>query len=301
MVRFRSLLAFLLLSATRHAFAQSTGTISGIVTDQQQAAIEGAEVKLIDTKTATPFVNLTNSSGRYAFLNLNSGSYDMIVTKSGFVTSRIVNQSVEVGRALTLDLTLSVGGTTTTIEVQAGAGAELQTMNATIGSTVRGDQLILLPNSSRDVSSLITLNVGVTPGGSVAGAVNDQNSFKLDGGNNTSDMDGNQTVYTPSFASTGAPTGVMPTPVESIEEFKLSTTNHTADFNGAAGGQVQLVTKRGSNQLHGSAYDYYFASNVWAANNWKNNHTSSGKLAYTPLPKTHYNRYGFSLGGSFRF
>ena len=69
----------------------------------------------------------------------------------------------------------------------------------------------------------------------------------LDGGNITSDMDGNQIIYTTFFASNGAPTGAIPTPVESIEEFNVAISNQTADFNGASGGQIQLVTKRGAN------------------------------------------------------
>ena len=92
------------------------------------------------------------------------------------------------------------------------------------------------------------------------------------------------------------PTGVMPTPVETIEEFKVGIANQSADFNGAAGSQVQMVSKRGSNQFHGSAYDHYFAGNL-GANTWQANHTPSPGLRYTPLPSTHQNRFGASIGG----
>ena len=113
----------------------------------------------------------------------------------------------------------------------------------------------------------------------------------LDGGNNSSDMDGTQNTYTPSFAGDpsgglvnsivtgtapagspggGGPTGVMPTPADSIEEFKVGTNNQTADFNSSAGAQVQLVTKRGTNQWHGTGYEYYLDNN-WAANTFDNN------------------------------
>ncbi len=84
----------------------------------------------------------------------------------------------------------------------------------------------------------------------------------------------------------------MPTPIESIEEFKVGTSGQTADFNGSSGSQMQMVTKRGTNQFHGSGYEYYFASDVGAANNWDDNHTPSGNLGYTPLPITHNNRFG---------
>ncbi len=78
---------------------------------------------------------------------------------------------------------------------------------------------------------------------------------------------------------------MVPTPVESIEEFKVATSGQTADFNGSAGSQVQMVTKRGTKQLHGSLYEYYYGSDVGAANTWNNNHTPSQLgLPYTPLP-----------------
>jgi hypothetical protein len=120
----------------------------------------------------------------------------------------------------------------------------LQTLNATIGSTITGDSLLLLPNFSRDATALATLQVGVTLSGQVAGTQTDQSSVQLDGG----------------------PSGVVPTPVESVEEFKVAISNQTADFNGAAGSLVQLVTKRGTSQFHGALYDYYYGSNVGAAN-----------------------------------
>lgn len=129
------------------------------------------------------------------------------------------------------------------MEVSASAGAELQTTNATIGSTVSGMQLDSLPNLGRDANAFILLQPGVAPGGQVAGAVGDQNSYQLDGGNNSSDMDGNSAVYTLTSGTItgstgGTPSGVMPTPIETIEECKVSTSNQTADFNGSAGGQI---------------------------------------------------------------
>jgi hypothetical protein len=183
--------------------------------------------------------------------------------------------------------------------VTAEAGAELQTLSSTVGTTISGPSLVLLPNLGRDASSLAIFQPGVSPGGMVAGAMSDQNTFQLDGGNNSSDMDGNMTVYTPSYASNGAPTGTMPTPVESVEEFKVNTAGQTADFNGSSGSQVQMVTKRGTNQFHGAGYEYYFASNVGAANTWDNDHKPDAALGlgYTPIPKTHKNRFGGAIGG----
>ena len=214
---------------------------------------------------------------------------------SGFALSKVSSAKVEVGLSVTLDFKLQVGATSTTLNVEAAAGADLQTTNATVGSTITGDSLLMLPNFQRDANALATLQVGVTPGGQVAGTQNDQSSFTLDGGNNSDDMAGSYSAYTTSNG--GSASGVVPTPVESVEEFKVGISNQTADFNGAAGSLIQMVTKRGGNKFHGSLYDYYYSTDVGAANSWKNDHTASGSFPYTPLPKTHSNRYGGALGG----
>jgi hypothetical protein len=299
-----SLFAVLLLGAIA-AWAQSasSGTIAGQISDPQGAVLVDAEIRLVDNTTNTVRTASTNEVGRYTFINVPPGLYDITVSKSGFSQSKVTAQKVEVGLALTVNVTLQLGSTTTTVEVQAAAGAELQTMNATIGSTISGDSLMLLPNLGRDASTLSVLQVGVAPGGNVAGAASDQNVFQLDGGNNSDDMAGTNSTYTPSNAYSGAgasggtPSGVVPTPVESIEEFKVGTSNQTADFNGAAGSQVQMVTKRGTNNFHGAAYEYYFATNVGAANLWRNNHTLTANGQATPLPSSHRNRFGGALGG----
>lgn len=277
------------------AQSAASGTVSGQVTDQQGAAMNSAVVRLTDTGTSAVRSTSSNAAGRYNFVNVPPGTYDLTVVKEGFAQAKVNAQTVEVGLALTLDVVLQIGATTTTVEVTASAGAELQVLNATIGSTISGDSLMLLPNLGRDATALATLQVGVTPSGQVAGTQADQSTFMLDGGINTDDMAGNYSAYT--VSNGGGPSGVVPTPVESVEEFKVGITNQTADFNGAAGSQVQMVTKRGSNQFHGALYDYYFASNVGASNSWKNNHTPSNGLGYTPLPKTHRNRFGGALGG----
>jgi hypothetical protein len=287
------------------AQSASTGTVNGQITDQQNAVIVGAEVRLVDLETNTVRSTVTNETGRYSFVNVTPGTYNILISKTGFAQTKIPGQKVEVGLSLTANVALEVGSTATTVEVTAGAGAELQVMNATVGSTISGESMNMLPNLGRDASSLSVLQVGVAPTGNVAGAASDQNVFQLDGGNNSDDMAGTNSTYTPSngfagSASTGGtPSGVVPTPVESIEEFKVGTSNQTADFNGAAGSQIQMVTKRGTNQFHGALYDYYFATNVGAANLWRNNHVPDTQhgLSYTALPSSHKNRFGGALGG----
>jgi hypothetical protein len=287
--------------------ATSTSSISGQVTDQQGAAIPGTEVKLFDPTTSTSMTTSTNDAGRYIFLNVLSGTYSITFTKLGFSAYKIDGQKAEIGSTLTLNATLQIGATTTTVEVSASRGAELQTTNAAVGTTISGDALLSLPNMGRDVSTLAVLQPGATMSGNIAGSVSDQNTYNLDGGNITDDMAGNTTGYNVNFTgfggtqTSGVPSGVVPTPVESIEEFKVSTFNQTADFNNSIGGQIQMATKRGTNQFHGSAYGFYFATNVGAANTWVANHTpvtlNGVSYDHTPLPSNHRDRFGGSLGG----
>jgi len=291
---------FCLLAVTPSAlFAQSasTGTVAGTVTDPQGAAVAGATIVLTDTATNIPRTAVANDTGRYVFVDVTPGSYNVTVTKTGFRVTKLSDQRVSVGLALTLNVSLELGSVAESVEVSATTGADLQTLNATIGNTVNGVALTSLPALGLDVSTFVTLQPGVAPDGSVAGTVVDQSSFLLDGGNNTNDMDGSMTVYTGSFAndptggvSGSGSSGVMPTPVDSVEEFKVNTTNQTADFNSSAGAEVQVVTKRGTNAWHGTGYEYYLDNN-FNANSWDNNVTG------TPLPSFHYNRFGGAGGG----
>jgi len=282
--------------------AVSTGTLVGVVTDQSGAVVPGATVTLTDTTTNTERTTTTNDSGRYVFVNIPPGNYNVTFSKTSFATAKTLNQPIRVGTTTSLDASLQIGGANVVVEVQA-TGTELQTMNSTVGNTITGIALDSLPSLNRDVSTFVELQPGVSPDGSVAGAVVDQSSFMLDGGNNTNDMDGSMSVYTSSFAGdpTGGisnqsfavasgPTGVMPTPADSVEEFKVNSAGQTADFNSSAGAEVQVVTRRGTNAWHGSAYDYYLDNN-FSANTWDNN------LTGTPVPNWHRSRFGARAGG----
>ena len=255
LVRFGLVVACLVLLnlGVSSAFAQSiaAGTVSGQVSDPQKAVVPGAEVTLLDVATNASRTAVTNEAGRYVFVNVPPGTYDITVGLAGFSTTKISAQKVTVGEELTINVTLAVGAISDTIEVTAAAGAQLQTSNATVGTTIASDSLIMLPNLARDASALATLQVGVTPSGEVGGTAADQSTFQLDGGNNSDAVSGSSS-YAPILS--GVPTGVVPTPVESIEEFKIGTSNQTADFNSSAGSQIQMVTKRGTNQLHGALY-----------------------------------------------
>lgn len=280
-----------------HSQSANTGTVNGTVSDAQGASVAGANVTLTDSATSISRTTSTNENGRYIFVDVTPSKYTLTVGKPGFRSSKLVDQVVNVGLALTLNVTMEIGSVAETVEVTATGAADLQTMNATVGNTIGGDTLANLPTIQRDAATFITLQPGVSPGGSVAGAVVDQSTFMLDGGQNSNDMDGSMTVYTPSFAGDptggvvgGGPTGVMPTPLDSVEEYKVNTANQTADFNNSAGAQVEVVTKRGTNTWHGTAYEYYL-DNGLNANTFQNNFTG------TPIPSYHYNRFGAAGGG----
>ncbi|HEY2012193.1 MAG TPA: carboxypeptidase-like regulatory domain-containing protein, partial [Bryobacteraceae bacterium] len=121
--------------------ATSTSTVTGLVTDQQSAAIAGAEVRLQDTATSSVQTALTNDTGRYVFVNVSSGTYTVTISKQGFTTYKVAAQQVQVGTTMTVNGSLQVGATSTTVEVTAAAGAELQTTNAAVGTTLGSDAL----------------------------------------------------------------------------------------------------------------------------------------------------------------
>jgi hypothetical protein len=298
------LTALLICCAALPVWAQtgSLGTITGVVTDPSNAVVPDATVTIKDKATGDVRTTATNSAGHYLFVNVRPGDYEVTFTKTGFAKVSIPSDVVEVGMTSTNNVTLKVGTEAQTVEVQA-TGVELQTLNATVGTTVSGLALNSLPSLARDTSTFLTLQSGISPDGSVAGTVNDQSSFQLDGGENTNDMDGSMAVYTTSYGGdptggaasqgvggTAGPTGVMPTPADSVEEFKVNVAGQGADFNSSAGAQVQIVTRRGTNQWHGTAYEYYLDNNL-NANTYENNFNG------VPIPSYHYSRFGGSIGG----
>jgi Carboxypeptidase regulatory-like domain len=281
-------LFFVVLMCSPAAMGQAsdTGTVSGTVTDSSGAAVPKADVSLIDAATGSARTTTTNDTGAFIFPYVNPGTYNVKVSKQGFKTSVVSNQVVEVGRQSNVNAVLELGTMSQIVEVSVTVGAELQTMDATVGASLSGETLVNLPNTSRDASTLAVLQPGQNINGNVGGAASDQNTYQVDGGYATDDMSGDSNTYITSFGSdtaggvgsyhssgfSQAPSAVIPLPVASVEEFKVSTANQTADFNGGAGSQVQVVTKRGTNTLHGTVYDYYQDTTFGGANSWDNNH-----------------------------
>lgn len=284
---------------------QSTnaGTVTGVVTDPTGAMIPDATITLTDPTTKQQRTTTSSKEGLYVLPNVPPGTYEATVSKNGFSKAEITSLTVSVATQTTANFKLSVGAESTTVSVEA-SNADLQTMNAATGQTVDAVMVESLPAIGRDVATFLTLQPGVTPGGNVGGTTQDQATFQLDGGSNSSDMDGTQGVYTSSFANSttggfsiggnsAGPAGVIPMPQDSIEEFKVSTSGQTADFNNSSGSQSQIVTKRGHDHFHGTVYEYYLDSNI-GANTWQNNFPGKG---YTAKPSYHYSRFGAAAGG----
>src|SRR5713226_5297227 len=273
---FAGLLLLVTILAAIPAAGQTanTGIVLGTVTDPGGGVVPDATVDLTnaatnDTKTAT-----TNSSGLYVIPNVAPGTYTLKFTKPGFATTTMGNIKVDVTKSYTYDITLQISSGKEIVEVSAQAQAELQVNDAVVGNVVGGTALMHLPTLQRDSRELLTLQPASTPyetsngggfgdaGGTVAGARSDQNAFNLDGIAITDTV----------IAGGGNQVPIVPIGVDSIEEFRVGVTNNNASFGRASGGQINVVSKGGTNSFHGNAY-WYHQNSVLNANAWDNNHT----------------------------
>ena len=277
----------------------STGIVVGSVVDPTGAVIPKAAIVARELTTGAERTTVSDAAGEYVLSNIPPGVYSITATCAGFEKTVITSVTVTVATQVTANFKMQVGASTTVVQVTA-SNEDLQTLNASTSQTVDAALVTSLPAVSRDVSSFADLQPGVTANGSVAGTVQDQAVFQLDGGSNSSDMDGSMESYTGSFANSttggflaGGSSGVMPMPMDSVEEFKVSTSGQTADFNNSSGLQAQVVTKRGHDQWHGTAYEYYRDSH-FDANTWQNNFPAP---LFTAKPDFHYNRFGLAGGG----
>ncbi len=287
----------LLLPLLSSAQTLTTGLVLGRVTDPSGAAVPGAVVELQDKATTVTRKVTTSMQGQYTFTLVSPGTYMVTVTAAGFQKTVVSSVKVDVGRSATVDVALQIGHVSEQVEVTATPGVELQSMTSTVGSTLGGNPLLMLPSIARDTTSLLLLqplsmpqqtsNLGSAQGGQVAGARSDQNAIMLDGGEITNPTSGNSDYYT---QFSGGPQGSIPAPIESIQEFKVETNNRAGSFNVSSGAAVMLVTKRGTNQFHGSLYEYNLNSAL-GANRWDLNRIGKAK------PGVVDNRFGGSLGG----
>ncbi|HXN23534.1 MAG TPA: carboxypeptidase-like regulatory domain-containing protein [Candidatus Dormibacteraeota bacterium] len=296
---FGAMVSLFVFSSAYPSAAQTmtTGQVVGQVTDPSGGAVPAAKVDLRDLATGALRSTTTNSQGQYLFPQVTPGNYTVTITASGFVQTVAPSVVVEVEKTSTINLTLKLGSTSEVVEVQSTPGAELQMLDSAVGNTIGGDEILALPTLERNTTSLLLLQPLAMPqqfnsqvsryGGQVAGARSDQNKFMVDGGEITNPISGNSDYYK-NFR--GGPEGAIPTPVESIQEFKVETNNPGGSISVGGGAQVVMVTKRGSDLFHGSLYEYYRGSAL-NANRWDANRVGQRR------PNIVDNRFGGSVGG----
>ncbi len=285
---------FFLVAAASVAAQNSTGRVLGVVTDSQGAVVAGAKVTVTNTGTNAHWEVVTGSDGAYQALNLPIGNYTVSVERSGFHKAVFPPQELTINQSLRVDVSLKVGTNTEVVEVQSES-AMVETVVPTVGGTVTGAPVQDLPLNGRNVLDLALTQPGVTPAQpntlgaaagvpsgefSVAGGRDNAVTYLLDGGNNTS-------------VTYGAPV-VNPNP-DTIAEFRILDNNYTAEFGRSAGGVVSVVTKSGTNQLHGSIFDY-LRNDALNANAYFNKENPD-PTQNSPRPVLKRNQFGATLGG----
>jgi hypothetical protein len=293
---------------TPAAQAQSNyGAVVGTVTDTTGADIPGAAVTLKNNETNAVQTTKSGSGGTYTFLNLNPGTYSVTIADTGFKGFTRNQIDVTIGGTTRVDASLSAGDVSQTVTVDASATAALQTDSVSLGGVVEGRQVEESPLNGRNVNNLLDFIPGVVPGGGTAGntvANGGSGSFQV-GTQTQAIAYGNyqigggfsgQSLFFIDGILSNIPennvNSLVPTQ-DSVQEFRVSTNNVTAEFGGFAGGVVQISTKSGTNQFHGTLYDYFRNTALDANDYFDNQH----KLARQPL---HQNQYGFNIGGPIR-
>jgi hypothetical protein len=266
----------LTFAAAALSLSAQTSSLQGVITDAQGAAVPDAIVAAKNISTSAERRTLTSSLGEYSLLQLAPGNYTLTIEKPGFRTHRgeIV---LQVNTPATVSVQLELGQVTGVVNVSAEVST-VNTENATVGNPFTETQVKEIPLQTRNVVALLGVQAGVAPTGLVVGARPDQNNVLLDG------VDVNDNFGADGFNS------VIPIPLDSVQEFRTTIAGLGADMGHSAGGQVSVVTKGGSNQFHGSLYEYN-RNTLTSANNWFSNRSGVPRAALVR------NQYGASLGG----
>src|SRR6266446_10480190 len=296
-MRVRMVLAFVVLAAVSLMAQTFRGTILGTVTDPSGAVVTGAKVTAKNVNTGLERTTQTSADGSYSIPELPIGTYTVTVSQSGFQTSSTTNVAVDVAAERRVDVALKTGEAVTVVEVSGETLPQVETTTDTLGTTFTAAQAKDLPLNGRDFQKLIFLTPGVSgspdqitdsPGSfgifSVNGARGRSNNFLLDG---TDMNDGYRNDPAINEAGVfGTPATILP--IEAIAEL-LVASNFEAEYGRSAGAVVNVVTKSGTTQIHGSAFEF-FRNNALDARNYFDNTT----LPQNPF---HNNQFGGSLGG----
>lgn len=258
--------------------AQNQG-INGQVTDAAKASISGARLKLIQTDTGDQREALSNANGYYTFPLLSPGKYELKVEKEGFESQARTGITVETGSVSSVNLELAVGSVTQSVTVEADVPL-LQTNSGAVSHVVENKTIVNMPLIDRRSSQLTRLNGFVVQNGTGSGA-----TFAIAGGR------GNNANYlidggTAQNLLLGVPTLSFDPPVESMQEFNVALGNYAAELGRSGGGVIQMTTKSGTNDFHGSAYEFF-----------RNDALDTRSFFSQSNPVLRYNLFGVSVGG----
>jgi len=277
---------------------QSTGTITGAVYDSTGALIPGAKITVKNLNTNFTWSGVTTSSGEYQVSFLPAGTYEITAEAQGFTKTLRTGITLSASETVRADLTLKIGQVTQQVTVEANA-TPVATENSDLGNTVTGTQTQELPLSTRQFIQMLTLEPGVSsdivsePGFaslsmasvSVNGMRENQNNYLIDGVNNIDVYNGNNMV-TPNL--------------DALAEFRVERASFSADTGRSAGATINLITRSGTNQIHGSAFEFLRNDKLDARNFFaydQTNPTTGAEMPGTARPETRYNNFGYTLGG----
>ena len=290
-----NLFVFIMLAAAL-AWASITGSISGVVTDPSGAVISGATVVATNTQTGINKTVVTDSRGFYSFPSLDVGTYDVQVTQSGFKSYTKTGLVVDANSALRADATLQLGAASEKIEVSSDT-VHVETESTQMGDVITGKSMTAVPLNGRAFTDLLALQPGVSPYTANDTGTPGISDRSVDGGLNS----GNQSVngqretsngfmVNGSNVEEGKNNGAAIIPnLDSISEFRIITNNFDAEYGNYSGGQVNVVTKSGTNGLHGSGFEFLRNTALDAKNYFA--------LPSDPTPVFRQNQFGGTVGG----
>ncbi len=268
------------------AWGQAVSSLSGVISDPSGGVIPGATVKIENVAQGLSRETKTDPAGRYSFPQVPPGTFKASVKAAGFSEAVVNDVVLQVNVPRTLDLNMEVGAVTETVAVNAEA-AQVNTTDASIGNAITGAPILALPLNGRSIVGLLALQPGVVftgngstddRDGAVNGGKSDQANVTLDG------VDVNDQMNRDAFSS-----ALRMTP-DAVQEFRVTTLNANADSGRSSGAQVVMITKGGTNAIHGSLYEYH-RNTLTSANSFFNN--SAG----VPRQKLIRNVFGASFGG----
>src|SRR5947209_2513986 len=266
-----------------------TGSISGTITDPSGAVVPGAEVLAADVDKGFTYKGTTDDAGHYVLRSIPPGNYSITVKVQNFESQRKSGIVIAVNQNAGVDFTLKVGAASQTIEVQA-QHVELQTEDATTGQVVDRKFINDLPLVGRDFLNLTYLAPGITDVDNDCKGCMDNNFISNGSRNATADilLDGVSSTNFEQYSGILAPT-YTPS-VDAVEEFKVQQSNFSAEYVFTGSTLVNVITRSGTNRLHGTLYEF-LRNDVFDANEWFNNQAGN------PRPAHRENDFGGTIGG----